>query len=107
MSKLIKMSDVSDNIEKLRHYIETCPLIEKTTKDIVKYVLSLASTAVEAAPAVDAEPVRRGYWIVQNEGRTRFKCSACGSENHDTTWPYCSHCGAAMSKKKEGDDGDQ
>ena len=60
--------------------------------------------AIEAAPAVDAEPVRHGRWIDKTEERHgiydyRYDCSKCahifwagGVENFN----YCPNCGAKM-----------
>lgn len=58
--------------------------------------------AVQDAPAVDAEPVRHGRWILEACGfdmyrRTTdcvFKCSECGLRA-ENKYPYC-HCGAKM-----------
>ena len=45
---------------------------------------------------MDAEPVRHGRWIRQDDTYVRFKCSVCKSRNHSTEWPYCCLCGAKM-----------
>lgn len=53
-------------------------------------------------PAVDAEPVRHGWWIITFCGgayytRTspfRYRCSECGLYS-DKKYPYC-HCGAKL-----------
>lgn len=39
---------------------------------------------------------KQGEWMAQDDTFTRFTCSACGSENHDTRWEYCCKCGAKM-----------
>ena len=38
-------------------------------------------------------------WIAQDETYTRFRCSACGSENHRHRWEYCCRCGAKMESE--------
>lgn len=43
-----------------------------------------------------AVPARHGRWIRQDDTFTRFKCSACGDENHKGNEKYCSSCGAKM-----------
>ena len=48
------------------------------------------------AADVDAEPVRHARWIPQDNTRTKFSCSDCGSRNHDGSGKYCSLCGAKM-----------
>ena len=57
-------------------------------------VISIAD--LHLAPTVDAEPVRHGYWIPQDNTRTKFMCSDCKSRNHDGSGKYCSNCGAKM-----------
>jgi hypothetical protein len=47
---------------------------------------------IESLPGVE----KVGKWIVQDNTYTRFKCSACGTENHSTRWPFCCQCGAKM-----------
>lgn len=39
---------------------------------------------------------QHGKWIRQDDTFTRFKCSACGDENHKGNERYCSVCGAKM-----------
>lgn len=51
---------------------------------------------VDKLPAVDAEPVRHGYWIPQGNTRTKFMCSDCKGRNHDGSGKYCSQCGSKM-----------
>lgn len=63
---------------------------------------------IENLPAVDAEPVRHGYWIAKThiDGEVTHECSYCGEEaiNYDdhyggiTSEPtdYCPYCGTKM-----------
>lgn len=51
---------------------------------------------VKLAPAVDAEPVRHGYWIPQDNTHTKFMCSDCKGRNHDGSEKHCSACGCKM-----------
>ena len=55
-----------------------------------------AAEKVRNAPALDAEPVRHGYWIPQDNTRTKFMCSDCKSRNHDGSGKNCSNCGAKL-----------
>ena len=54
---------------------------------------------VDDAPSVDAEPVRHGRWIVQDDTFTRFICSECGTNNQDGVGNYCPYCGAKMDEE--------
>lgn len=65
--------------------------------------------AIEAAPAVDAAPVRHGEWVLMPV-RIRYgypcaswKCSYCGHETfldpHDRIMNYCNRCGAKMDRR--------
>ena len=67
-------------------------------KDIDKVIES-----VETAPAVDAEPVRHGYWIPQDNTHTKFMCSDCKGRNHDGSGKYCSECGCKMDAEVNND----
>ena len=52
---------------------------------------------LESQPTVDAEPVRHGHWIRNDNGT--YSCSECQSwipnEQHYYA-RYCLHCGAKM-----------
>ena len=52
---------------------------------------------VQDAPAVDAEPVRRGEWTepYKNDIWDCYVCSSCGYAQ-DRTSRYCPECGARM-----------
>lgn len=39
---------------------------------------------------------KHGYWIPQDNTRTKFMCSDCKSRNHDGSGKYCSQCGCKM-----------
>ena len=51
-------------------------------------------------PTIEAEPVRRGRWIVRDNPCTNWykvACSKCGYGGV-MTWNYCTHCGAKMEE---------
>lgn len=57
-----------------------------------------AEEVVAEAPTIEAEPVRRGRWIVRDNPCTNWykvACSKCGYGGV-MTWNYCTHCGARM-----------
>lgn len=68
----------------------------------------VAAKDIENAPAVDAEPVRHGQWIVLKEkdeyGNSIGVCSECTQRMYfkgETRFPkYCCTCGARMDKKE-------
>ena len=51
---------------------------------------------LEQFPSVDAESVRHGYWMPQDNTYTKFMCSDCKGRNHDGSGKYCSECGCKM-----------
>ena len=60
---------------------------------------------IEAAPTVDAVPVRHGRWIEPSRlyyGAKQYECSLCYSDTfwkkHSITekYPHCPNCGATM-----------
>ena len=59
---------------------------------------------INSFPTVDAEPVRHGHWIRNNNGT--YSCSECQSwipnEQHYYA-RYCLHCGARMDEEKENE----
>ena len=63
--------------------------------------LETAKVYIVDAPTIDAEPVRHGKWI-ENENGT-YSCSGCKSwipkEQHYYA-RYCLHCGAKMKEEE-------
>lgn len=64
-----------------------------------------ALSAIDEAPAVDAEPVRHGRWVVPVPGDGDIFCSTCKkyaiwslSMGYSLT-KYCPNCGAKMDKE--------
>ena len=60
--------------------------------------------AIENAPTIEAEPVKRGKWIYDNQfDWYRASCSECGYKRVTDIkaekwngWKYCPNCGAKM-----------
>lgn len=53
---------------------------------------------IDIQMTIEAEPVRRGRWIVRDNPCTNWykvACSKCGYGGV-MTWNYCTHCGARM-----------
>ena len=46
----------------------------------------------------NVKPVKRGEWIAQDEGLTKFMCSVCKSKNHGGHEKFCPECSADMRK---------
>lgn len=61
------------------------------------------STVIDAEPAVDAEPVRHGEWIYQDDDIMPWQtCSLCRCESFDLDGArYCPYCGAKMDLEDE------
>lgn len=63
---------------------------------------------VNAAPTIEAEPIKHGYWI---EGKRLFdyyfKCSSCHGNLSDKIYPIapdrCPYCNAKMDLKEESE----
>lgn len=97
-----KQLDINYDIEKRGMKIYRFPPNTKNDKH-----------AIWTAPAVDAEPVRHGEWIlnpcnIYNDAT--WVCSVCGKEwvlldgtPHDNQMDYCSHCGARMDRGTDND----
>lgn len=59
--------------------------------------------AIKALPTIEAEPIRRGRWVI--EPGIGCKCSACGFDiGNDLDFMeyvnYCPNCGALMEEQK-------
>lgn len=84
----------SFNVRKVTEYDETgCGMDYK----------AVPVEAIEAAPAMDAEPMRHGRWIrvaAYNDGvLNTAKCSLCNTYQAISNWDfydYCPFCGAMM-----------
>ncbi len=63
-----------------------------------------AEDVVAEAPTIEAEPVRRGKWLLENIGKPNEHCvcSECGTQvDSDEAWHYCPNCGAKMEGGEE------
>ena len=86
-------------------------LSEKHTRTVAKCICTIKDIT-----AVDAEPVRHGWWIHATTedddwGGTfhRYTCSACNWSMGDnpTGWGiFCPHCGARMDGEEDNRDVD-
>lgn len=56
--------------------------------------LKIAKRDIECAPTIEAQPVKRGKWIVSSDGYYPY-CSECGDRPQKIT-NYCANCGAKM-----------
>ena len=63
--------------------------------------LDEVSGVIAAAPTLDYEPVRHGYWICQDNTYIRFMCSVCELKNYPIKYSYCPNCGAKMDAKED------
>lgn len=59
---------------------------------------------IDAAPTVEAKPVRHGKWIDTPNYYQRWKCSLCGCHTRDAAPNYCPNCGAKMEVDDERPD---
>lgn len=60
---------------------------------------------VDRQPTIEAEPVRHGRWIKQENhgGSTYSVCSECGAMMNLPWYWYCGKCGARMDGGAEND----
>lgn len=70
---------------------------------------------IDNAPTIEAEPVKRGKWIYDNQFHWyRASCSECGYKRVTDIkaekwngWKYCPNCGAQMDLKEEAETKDE
>ena len=82
---------------------------QKYASDIIDALIEKAGFPMEDAvslvskipnaPTIEAEPVRHGKWIAQDETYTRYFCSECKDRNHQGHEKFCPNCGAKMDLK--------
>lgn len=102
MGKLICVDDI---VERLVRVIQFgCRDSDGEHPISAESVLSV----IESSPAVDAVPVRHGYWIRHDDADIidgyyvpDYECSVCHAWKQDES-DYCPDCGAKM----DGKDGD-
>ena len=63
---------------------------------------------IEAAPTIEAEPIRHGRWIVHTTWNRMFglihsECSECKFDRNGdlSSWKFCPNCGARMDGGSE------
>lgn len=97
------MADLIDrNALKERYYEKMKELLQVTTDHVSDEAISLlcGSSLLIDAPTVDAEPVRRGYWVSEPDRERHWHCSECGTVQGMTAMAmnYCPNCGARMAE---------
>ena len=60
----------------------------------------VTETEIDETPTVEAKPVVRGKWHVQDNTFTKFKCSNCKAKNFTMKSNFCPNCGADMRGEK-------
>ena len=74
-------------------------------RELVRMEMEAFCEFLKSRPTIDAEPVRHGWWIVEdividNNGRTMPdwpRCSECDRQS-DLEYDYCPNCGAKMDE---------
>lgn len=80
---------------------------EKELCNILEKIIDRCCEHIDAAPTVEAVPVRHGHWIekidaeAKDSTRRRFYCSVCGKWQTYGRTNYCPNCGAKMDEVSE------
>ena len=100
MSDLISRSALLDDMEKeLVKAVNDEDMTEDECKVLMTSALALREF-VNRQPTVEAVPVMHAEWVPQNEARTFFMCSKCGSKNYGGHEKFCPNCGCYMERVK-------
>ena len=98
--RLIDADELLESIEETTWYhVFKGKLIHgaNSKTDIPLYKASDIYSVLDAAPTVDAVPVRHGKWErVEYSFVGGYRCSCCGSKALDDSFNYCGYCGAKM-----------
>lgn len=106
MSRLID-ADAPDFLNEMRSRQEACKKLiaeadgehktwtEKDHWEGVYAVFVEMALVIKAQPAIEAEPVRRGKWILHDvgDGFPWWECSVCHADGRGD-YNYCPFCGA-------------
>lgn len=99
MNDFIKKSEALENLKKLPASLDS-----ETVQRCIETISNM--------PTVEAEPVRHGKWIEEDDyeyGENTWRCSVCGEPYvliegtpKQNLYNYCPNCGAKMDEGKEG-----
>lgn len=76
-----------------------CCAENTAVKKSVEAALKYCNDIIEAAPTIEAEPVKHGRWIFGSSNTSSWmKCSEClkSQSGQTATFSYCPNCGAKM-----------
>ena len=95
-------ADKLSNVIALREYNIRRNKIQYAHAESILWALDVAWKEIEAAPTIEAEPVRHGKWIKKfiesaewNWDELYYECSECTLLSK-TVSEFCPHCGAEM-----------
>ena len=96
---------VMDLVDRLRTAAKAsaflATMLPKSNGNAMTDLLNEAADTIEALPAADVWPVKRGSWIEDGYYNEPCVCSECGEPCKDTVmgkprWNFCPNCGAKM-----------
>ena len=102
--RLIDANALKNEMQRVVIDIADTPAPDEYTSKLVAMLAKVFQKKIDEAPAVDAEPVRHGRWIRQDDTYTRYVCSECKSKNHGGHGRYCPNCGAKLDAEVEVED---
>ena len=79
--------------------IDADELLKKLNEERIQYNADI-NYFITNAPTVEAEPVRRGKWVVAGDTTHYYICSVCGAPG-DCFDNYCRSCGARMGEEEK------
>lgn len=86
-------------------FVERDAVIERLER-LMQLQAPTARAIIEAIPAADVRPVKRGKWVQDCD--YHFRCSICGDRwiisngnplDVANGWNFCSNCGAMMEDR--------
>jgi len=86
-----RLIDADALVKTLNEVLDEDPSLSKVL------LVRFAEQILNDTPTVDAEPVRHGHWVVDEDGN--IKCSECG--HYGVGDDYCERCGAKMDGKRK------
>lgn len=102
----IELIDRAAVIDTLRNCLDTKWFGSIEASMHYRESIEFAMSCINAAPTIDAAPVRRSEWVTDDDNNDDWAepyCKKCGCFIPLGPAHFCPHCGAQMSRPENGE----